>query len=124
MTHPVSTDKLGDLAVAIKALADWADPRLPGLGIEVQSLGNAATGPTGDFAVTLQTIVNAQCIVTASYHPSGNPDPSWVQLQVPVFGVLSGSPPNLLWIRCMGQNGAPIVNRHVSVCVYAWGTPV
>lgn len=121
MTYPQPTDKLGDLAVAIKALADWADARLPGTAIEVFS-GLKNTNGTGDITHTFATITEVQCIVQAAY--DANPSqPSWVTLQIPQYAILSGSAPDTIYARAYRIDGTPLTSREVMVCIYGWGVP-
>lgn len=121
MSYPLPTDKLGDLAAAIQQLATWADARLPGTGIEVVS-GHYTTNGTGDIQQTFATLRNVQCIICPAFlNLSG--EPSWSQLTVPVFAVMSGTADNTIVARAYNQAGVAHANAKVQVCFYAWGTP-
>lgn len=126
MTYPAQTDKLGDLAVAIKNLAEYADARLPSLGVEVIHTGPIRTNASGDIAVQFQTITNVQCIIqSCTVVPTAglSPAPTSVNsLQTPTWAILSGSPADTIWARCvvfMPTTGGIWVN----CTLYGWGTP-
>lgn len=119
--YPLPTEKLGDLAAEIQALAEWADARLPGLGTEVIT-GHYTTNGTGDLVQKFATITNVQCVLQAAFlNVPGAP--SWVTLTVPVFAILSGSPADTIWAHCVNQAGVAHANVAVQCCFYAWGTP-
>lgn len=120
MTYPQPTDKLGDLALAIKALAEWADPRLPGTAIETIFLADSLTNVTGDVAVQFQTITNVSAVVTQTYAASGQ---AWEKLQCPVTTLLGGAPADTIWFRCVDNMGRIFANKYISVSIYGWGTP-
>jgi hypothetical protein len=124
--YPLNTEKLGDLAWEIQELAQWADARLPGTGIETVSTGNVQTNAYGDIAVTFQTITNVQAVLQSVYLTTGSGAPSWMALQVPVWLVQPTSNPDMIIARCVGQAtdaGAVLANAWVNVCAYGWGTP-
>jgi hypothetical protein len=121
--YPLTTEKLGDFAAEVQAFAEWADPRLPGLGVEVVT-GHYTTNNNGDFAQTFSRITNVQAIVCPAFLNQTSP-PLWVQLAVPVTMILPGSPPDTLWVRVYAQapTATPLANQPVQVCFYAWGVP-
>jgi hypothetical protein len=127
MSYPLSTDKLGDAALHIKALAEWADARLPVLGLETLYTGVVSLNPPSDLGLTFARIRNPQCIITNVHwvtgETSGSGEAVW-SLQFPVWGILSGSPSNMVWAR--GINGAlqgNVVGSKAKVCAFGWGTP-
>ena len=119
--YPVGTELLGDFAAEVKAFAEWADPRLPGLGVEVIT-GHYTTNNTGDIAQTFTRITNVQAIVCPAFLNQTSP-PLWVQLTVPITVLIPCPDPTTLWVRCYSQAHTPLANQPVQVCFYAWGTP-
>jgi hypothetical protein len=119
--YPLSTEKLGDLAVEIQQLADWANTRLPGTGVEVIT-GHYSTNVSGDISVLFTTITNVQCVIGAAFLNQTSP-PLWVQLTVPVFAILASPQPDIIVARVYSQAGVPLVSQPVQVCWYGWGTP-
>jgi len=119
--YPLPTEKLGDFAAEVKAFADWADPKLPGLGVQVVT-GHYTTNANGDVVQVFSRITNVQAIVCPVFLNQTAP-PLWVQLTVPITVILAGAPADTLWVRCYSQARTPLTNQNVQLCFYSWGTP-
>ena len=127
MSYPLPTAKLGDTALAIKALAEWTDARLPSLGIETLYTGLVSLNPPSDIGLTFTRIRDPQVIITNVKWVQGewttqNPEYS---LQYPVWAILSGSPNNMIWARGInGASGANVAGSKAKVCAFGFGTPL